>query len=95
MKDQKQLNIIREEMVRALIATAGSRIGLCDFRPEKKGPFGRFMVKDWQRVDGWQEKVKDVVVTGTSKRGKKLAAAATIFIASACTLAGWFVYYVS
>jgi len=42
---------IREEMVRSLVATAGSRIGLGDFRPAKKGPFGRFVVKEWRRVE--------------------------------------------
>jgi len=25
----------------------GQRVGLLDFRPEKKGPFGRFVVTRW------------------------------------------------
>jgi len=36
-----------ERQVRELIDTAGKRIGICAFRPEKKGPFGRFVAKEW------------------------------------------------
>lgn len=35
------------KFVRALIDDAGKRIGLGDFRPERKGPFGRFVVSKW------------------------------------------------
>ena len=34
--------------LRQVVDDAGSRCGLLDFRPEKKGPFGRFMVTSWQ-----------------------------------------------
>lgn len=33
--------------IRQVVDDAGKRVGLLDFRPEKKGPFGRFMVTNW------------------------------------------------
>lgn len=40
--------LIKESELRRVIDDAGSRVGLLDFRPEKKGPFGRFMVVEWK-----------------------------------------------
>ena len=40
-------NLITETQLRRVVDDAGSRVGLLDFRPERKGPFGRFMVTDW------------------------------------------------
>lgn len=40
-------------LVRQLVDDAGKRIGLGDFRPARKGPFGRFVVTAWE-----EEKVK-------------------------------------
>lgn len=37
-----------EKQVREIVDTAGRRIGLLDYRPETKGPFGRFMVTAWK-----------------------------------------------
>ena len=34
--------------VRRIVDDAGSRVGLLDFRPECKGPYGRFMVTKWE-----------------------------------------------
>lgn len=34
-------------LVRALVDDAGKKIGLGDYRPARKGPFGRFVVKQW------------------------------------------------
>lgn len=34
-------------LVRALVDDAGKKIGLGDYRPARKGPFGRFVVKRW------------------------------------------------
>jgi hypothetical protein len=34
-------------LVRQLVDDAGKRIGLGDFRPARKGPFGRFVVTKW------------------------------------------------
>ena len=36
------------EFVRVLIDDAGSKVGLGDFRPARKGPFGRFFVTKWE-----------------------------------------------
>lgn len=36
------------QLVRQLLDDAGKRIGLGDFRPARKGPFGRFVVVKWQ-----------------------------------------------
>ena len=33
--------------IRKIVDDAGSRVGVLDFRPECKGPFGRFMVTEW------------------------------------------------
>lgn len=40
--------LLSEEQLRRVVDDAGSRVGLLDFRPEKKGPFGRFMVTSWK-----------------------------------------------
>jgi hypothetical protein len=39
--------LMTEEQVRTIVDDAGCRVGLLDFRPAKKGPFGRFMVTEW------------------------------------------------
>ena len=41
-------SIISPKLVRQIIDDAGQRIGLGDFRPACKGPFGRFKVTLWQ-----------------------------------------------
>lgn len=45
-----------ETIVRALVDDMGTKIGLGDYRPARKGPFGRFLVTKWQRLA--QPKVK-------------------------------------
>lgn len=40
--------LLSENELRKIVDDAGSRVGLLDFRPEKKGPFGRFMVTSWE-----------------------------------------------
>lgn len=42
--------IIGEKLFRELIDAAGKRIGLGDFRPDCKGPFGKFVVTQWEVV---------------------------------------------
>jgi len=39
--------LLREDDVRRIVDDAGRRVGLLDFRPEHKGPFGRFVVNKW------------------------------------------------
>ena len=41
-------SVIAPKMFRELVDHAGSRIGLGDFRPDCKGPFGRFVVQSWK-----------------------------------------------
>lgn len=45
--DEKQIS---EENVRNLLNDAGSKIGLGDFRPSCKGPFGRFRIIKWKKA---------------------------------------------
>lgn len=40
--------LLKEDELRKVVDDAGSRVGLLDFRPERKGPFGRFNVIDWK-----------------------------------------------
>lgn len=40
--------LLKESELRRVVDDAGSRVGLLDFRPERKGPFGRFMVVEWK-----------------------------------------------
>jgi hypothetical protein len=42
--------LFSEALVRELLDIAGKRIGLGDFRPERKGPFGRFRVDAWKAL---------------------------------------------
>lgn len=46
---------VDEKVVQKLVATAGKKVGLCDFRPACKGPFGRFAVAKWAKLDGSQD----------------------------------------
>lgn len=43
--------LLTEVQLRRIVDDTGSRVGLLDFRPERKGPFGRFHVVEW-RNDG-------------------------------------------
>lgn len=46
---QLDTSMIGEKMFREIVDAAGKRIGLGDFRPDTKGPFGKFVVVDWTR----------------------------------------------
>jgi hypothetical protein len=41
-------DLISPKLVRDLVDAAGKRIGLGDFRPACKGPFGKFVVTSWK-----------------------------------------------
>lgn len=43
-------SVFDPKLVRALIDDAGKKIGLGDYRPARKGPFGRFVVKRWDEA---------------------------------------------
>lgn len=38
------------KLVRAIVDDAGKKIGLGDYRPARKGPFGRFVVTKWDEA---------------------------------------------
>jgi hypothetical protein len=40
--------LLKESQLRKIVDDAGSRVGLLDFRPERKGPFGRFVIVNWK-----------------------------------------------
>jgi hypothetical protein len=42
--------IIGAKFARAIIDDAGMKVGLGDFRPARKGPYGRFNVVRWNEV---------------------------------------------
>lgn len=41
-------SLLSEVQVRQIVDDTGKNVGLLDFRPEKKGPFGRFVVTAWK-----------------------------------------------
>lgn len=40
--------MVRPKLLRQIVDDAGKRIGLGDFRPARKGPYGKFCVVKWQ-----------------------------------------------
>jgi hypothetical protein len=42
---------IGEDVIRELVDIAGSRIGIGDFRPQRRGVFGKFKVVGWHASD--------------------------------------------
>ena len=40
--------LLSAKQVRQIVDDTGKNVGLLDFRPEKKGPFGRFIVDRWE-----------------------------------------------
>jgi hypothetical protein len=42
--------LLKESELRRVVDDAGSRVGLLDFRPERKGSFGRFVVTRWRAI---------------------------------------------
>lgn len=39
--------LVNETQMRKVVDDAGNRVGVLDFRPERKGPFGRYVVTVW------------------------------------------------
>jgi hypothetical protein len=39
---------ISEKLMREIVDAAGRKIGVCDFRPQTKGAFGRYVVTSWK-----------------------------------------------
>lgn len=49
---QVDVKMFDMKMVRRLVDDAGKKIGLGPRRPERKGPFGRFVVTRWEEENG-------------------------------------------
>jgi hypothetical protein len=47
---QVDTSLIDEKLVKAILEDAGRLVGLGDFRPARKGPYGRFSVEQWEKV---------------------------------------------
>jgi hypothetical protein len=43
-------DVIGVKLLRSIVDDAGKKIGLGDFRPATKGPFGKFVVTQWREV---------------------------------------------
>lgn len=41
-------DLVAPKLVREIVDAAGKRVGLGDFRPDCKGPFGKFVVTSWE-----------------------------------------------
>ena len=48
-------SIVGVKLLRAIVDDAGRRIGLGDFRPQTKGPFGRFCDTQWEIIEEFEE----------------------------------------
>ena len=44
------VSILSPSLLRQIVDDAGSRCGLGDFRPETKGPYGRYRVDSWEEI---------------------------------------------
>jgi len=42
--------VFSEKLIRELVDIAGKRVGIGDFRPSRRGPFGRFKVTKWSKA---------------------------------------------
>jgi hypothetical protein len=47
---QINTDLIDERMVREIVNNAGALVGIGDFRPAKKGPYGRFSIASWEKA---------------------------------------------
>lgn len=45
---QLDTELMDSKILREIVDAAGKRVGLGDFRPDRKGPFGRFVVTNWK-----------------------------------------------
>ena len=43
--------LLAPKMLREIVDAAGKRIGLGDFRPQTKGPFGKYVITDWKQLN--------------------------------------------
>lgn len=48
-------DLLPTDFVYQLLSEGGTKVGLGDFRPEKGGPFGRFIVTSWTNGNGTEQ----------------------------------------
>ena len=59
---QLDVEIIDSKTFRQIVDAAGQKIGLGDFRPDCKGPYGKFCVISWKEIDASKRKTTKTVV---------------------------------
>ncbi len=47
---QLDTDLVSERLMRDIVTDAGRLVGVGDFRPARKGPYGRFQVVTWERA---------------------------------------------
>jgi len=47
---EHDISMFDDTLARALVDTAGKRIGVGSYRPQRRGTFGRFVVDKWERT---------------------------------------------
>ncbi len=43
-------DMITVDLLRQIVDDAGKRVGLGDYRPTRKGPYGKFVVTEWKET---------------------------------------------
>lgn len=43
-------DLVGERLIKDILIDSGRLVGIGDFRPARKGPYGRFVITDWQEV---------------------------------------------
>jgi hypothetical protein len=43
-------SLISEKLIQNVLEDAGKLVGIGDFRPARKGPYGRFSVESWEKI---------------------------------------------
>lgn len=49
LKLQIDNSLVSEQLVKKIVEDAGALVGIGDFRPARKGPYGRFSVVTWEK----------------------------------------------
>ena len=47
---QIDTDLVSERLVKDILEDAGKLVGIGDFRPARKGPYGRFSVTTWEKA---------------------------------------------
>lgn len=47
---QLDIDVVSPKLLRSIVDDAGKKVGLGDFRPATKGPYGKFVVTQWREI---------------------------------------------